>query len=195
MVYAVLLVGLTTFSPTIVNQVEKLTLSIPRRILNTHHIEFFYLFQLEFSFIWFRGGGGYERGPDGLRSVDGAGRMMEGSGRMLEGSGRMLEGSGRMMDGSGRMMEGSGRMMEGSGQMLEGSGRMLEGSGRMMDGSGRMMEGAGRLEVCSGWKDYEAKRLLASKAKSLKPTGEERTPTQAWAGLGFSSSMPDAVLR
>ena len=180
MVY-VLLVGLTTFSPTIVNQVEKLTLSIPRRILNTHHIEFFYLFQLEFSFIWFRGGGGYERGPDGLRSVDGAGRMMEGSGRMLEGSGRM-------MDGSGRMLEGSGRMMEGSGQMLE-------GSGRMMDGSGRMTEGAGRLEVCSGWRDYEAKRLLASKAKSLKPTGEERTPTPAWAGLGFSSSMPDAVLR
>ena len=163
------------------NQVEKLTLSIPHRILNTHHIEFFYLFQLEFSFIWFRGGGGYERGPDGLRSVDGAGRMMEGSGRMLEGSGRM-------MDGSGRMLEGSGRMMEGSGQMLE-------GSGRMMDGSGRMTEGAGRLEVCSGWRDYEAKRLLASKAKSLKPTGEERTPTPAWAGLGFSSSMPDAVLR
>ena len=33
--YAVLLVGLTTFSPTNVNQVEKSTLSIPRRILNT----------------------------------------------------------------------------------------------------------------------------------------------------------------
>ena len=35
MAYAVLLVGLTTFSPTNVNQVEKSTLSIPRRILNT----------------------------------------------------------------------------------------------------------------------------------------------------------------
>ena len=39
--YAVLLVGLTTFSPTNVNQVEKSTLSIPRRILNTwDHIEY-----------------------------------------------------------------------------------------------------------------------------------------------------------
>ena len=35
MAYAVLLVGLTTFSPTNVNQVEKSTLSIPRRILYT----------------------------------------------------------------------------------------------------------------------------------------------------------------
>ena len=35
MAYAVLLVGLTMFSPTNVNQVEKSTLSIPRRILYT----------------------------------------------------------------------------------------------------------------------------------------------------------------
>ena len=67
--------------------------------------------------------------------------------------------------------------------------------GRGVDGAGQMLEVPGRLGEGSGWRDYEAKRLLASKARSLKPTGEERTPTPAWAGLGFSSSMPDAVLR
>ena len=42
MAYAVLLVSLTTFSPTNVNQVEKSTLSIPRRILNTWAISNFF---------------------------------------------------------------------------------------------------------------------------------------------------------
>ena len=42
---------------------------------------------------------------------------------------------------------------------------------------------------------YEEKRLLASRAILDKPHGEERTPTRAWSGLGFSSSMPEAVLR
>ena len=28
-----------------------------------------------------------------------------------------------------------------------------------------------------------------------KPMGEPRTPTSVWHGLGFSSSMPEAVIR
>ena len=30
---------------------------------------------------------------------------------------------------------------------------------------------------------------------SLQPAGETRTPTPAWSGLGFSCSMPEAVIR
>jgi len=43
--------------------------------------------------------------------------------------------------------------------------------------------------------DYESKRLLATKAMHHKPAGETRTPTPAWSGLGFSCSMPEAVIR
>jgi hypothetical protein len=43
--------------------------------------------------------------------------------------------------------------------------------------------------------DYEQKRLLATKAIQQKPAGEERTPNSVWSGLGFSSSMPAAVIR
>jgi len=43
--------------------------------------------------------------------------------------------------------------------------------------------------------DYEQKRLMASKAMHHKPAGETRTPTPAWSGLGFSCSMPGAVIR
>ena len=30
---------------------------------------------------------------------------------------------------------------------------------------------------------------------SAQPAGETRTPTPAWSGLGFSCSMPEAVIR
>jgi len=43
--------------------------------------------------------------------------------------------------------------------------------------------------------DYEQKRLMATKAMHHKPAGETRTPTPAWSGLGFSCSMPEAVIR
>ena len=43
--------------------------------------------------------------------------------------------------------------------------------------------------------DYEAKRLLASQAMHSEPTGEPRTPTPAWSGLGFSCSMPERVVK
>ena len=43
--------------------------------------------------------------------------------------------------------------------------------------------------------DYEQKRLLATKAMHHKPMGEPRTPNSAWSGLGFSCSMPEAVIR
>jgi hypothetical protein len=43
--------------------------------------------------------------------------------------------------------------------------------------------------------DYEQKRQLAAKARSHKPAGETRIPTPAWSGLGFSCSMPEAVIR
>jgi len=32
-------------------------------------------------------------------------------------------------------------------------------------------------------------------AMMKKPVGERRTPTDLWAGLGFSRSMPDAEIR
>jgi len=32
-------------------------------------------------------------------------------------------------------------------------------------------------------------------AMMKKPVGERRTPTDLWAGLGFSKSMPDAEIR
>jgi len=43
--------------------------------------------------------------------------------------------------------------------------------------------------------DYEHKKLLATKAAKKQPMGEVRTPNAIWSGLGFSSSMPEAVLR
>ncbi|XP_014669291.1 PREDICTED: protein bicaudal C homolog 1-B-like [Priapulus caudatus] len=44
--------------------------------------------------------------------------------------------------------------------------------------------------------DYEHKKLMATKAMQKKPVGSEsRTPTDTWSGLGFSKSMPDAVIR
>ena len=43
--------------------------------------------------------------------------------------------------------------------------------------------------------DYEQKRLVATKARQHKPMGEPRTPNPGWAGLGFSSSMPEVVMR
>ena len=63
--------------------------------------------------------------------------------------------------------------------------------------------------------DYEHKKFLATKAVKNKPMGEVRTPNAVWsgesaavdiswqsllfhwflAGLGFSSSMPEAVIR
>lgn len=44
-------------------------------------------------------------------------------------------------------------------------------------------------------KDYEQKKLLATQAMRSKPMGEPRTPNSVWSGLGFSSSMPEAVIR
>ncbi|XP_023931361.1 protein bicaudal C homolog 1-B isoform X2 [Lingula anatina] len=43
--------------------------------------------------------------------------------------------------------------------------------------------------------DYERKKLLATKAMQKKPEGESRIPTDYWAGLGFSKSMPDSAIR
>ena len=43
--------------------------------------------------------------------------------------------------------------------------------------------------------DYEHKKLLATRAMQSKPMGEPRTPNSVWSGLGFSSSMPEAVIR
>ena len=37
--------------------------------------------------------------------------------------------------------------------------------------------------------------LLATQAMRSKPMGEPRTPNSVWSGLGFSSSMPEAVIR
>ena len=44
--------------------------------------------------------------------------------------------------------------------------------------------------------EYDAKRVLASKALQTKPVAHEtRAPTPAWSGLGFSNSLPDHVMR
>lgn len=43
--------------------------------------------------------------------------------------------------------------------------------------------------------DYVEKRLLATKAMQHKVCGEPRTPNSVWSGLGFSHSMPEAVIR
>ncbi|XP_064605068.1 protein bicaudal C homolog 1-B-like isoform X2 [Liolophura sinensis] len=43
--------------------------------------------------------------------------------------------------------------------------------------------------------DYEQKKLMATKAMQKKPIGESRTPTNVWAGLGFSKSMPESAIR
>ena len=43
--------------------------------------------------------------------------------------------------------------------------------------------------------DYEQKKLLATRAMQSKPMGEPRAPISVWSGLGFSSSMPEAVIR
>ncbi|XP_067673320.1 protein bicaudal C homolog 1-B-like [Haliotis asinina] len=43
--------------------------------------------------------------------------------------------------------------------------------------------------------DYEQKKLLAMKAMQKKPEGESRIPTDFWAGMGFSKSMPESAIR
>lgn len=43
--------------------------------------------------------------------------------------------------------------------------------------------------------DYEHMKALASKAMQKKPVGESRIPTDYWAGLGFSRSMPASEIR
>ncbi|KAH9508438.1 Protein bicaudal C 1-B, partial [Bulinus truncatus] len=43
--------------------------------------------------------------------------------------------------------------------------------------------------------NYEQKKLLAMKAMQKKPEGESRTPTDIWAGMGFSKSMPESAIR
>ncbi len=43
--------------------------------------------------------------------------------------------------------------------------------------------------------DYEQKKFLATKAMHRKPAGEVRTPNPTWSGLGFSSSMPESMIR
>ncbi|XP_012936522.1 protein bicaudal C homolog 1-A [Aplysia californica] len=43
--------------------------------------------------------------------------------------------------------------------------------------------------------DYEQKKLLAMKAMQKKPEGESRIPTDIWAGMGFSKSMPESAIR
>jgi len=43
--------------------------------------------------------------------------------------------------------------------------------------------------------DYEQARLRANQAIQQKPRGEERKPNSGWAGYGFSSSMPESVIR
>ena len=43
--------------------------------------------------------------------------------------------------------------------------------------------------------DFDEKRLMATRAIQSKPTGEPRTPTPAWSGLGFSNSMPEHMIK
>jgi len=43
--------------------------------------------------------------------------------------------------------------------------------------------------------DYEQQRLRATQAMQQKPKGEERKPNPSWAGLGFSNSLPESVIR
>ena len=43
--------------------------------------------------------------------------------------------------------------------------------------------------------EYDSKKLLADKALQHKPDGDPRTPNRVWSGLGFSSSMPESVIR
>jgi len=43
--------------------------------------------------------------------------------------------------------------------------------------------------------DYEQARLRANQAIQQKPRGEERKPNPGWAGYGFSSSMPESMIR
>ena len=44
--------------------------------------------------------------------------------------------------------------------------------------------------------DYDTAKYLATRAMHHKVSPSEvRTPTHVWAGQGFSSSMPEAVIR
>jgi protein bicaudal C len=43
--------------------------------------------------------------------------------------------------------------------------------------------------------DYEQKRQLAARAVGSRPEGEPRVPHSTWSGLGFSTSMPEAVMK
>ena len=52
------------------------------------------------------------------------------------------------------------------------------------------------MEALSQIGEYDTKRLLATKALQTKPVAHEpRTPSNTWSGLGFSSSMPESMIR
>eukprot|EP00092_Neocalanus_flemingeri_P091965 GFUD01116682.1.p1 GENE.GFUD01116682.1~~GFUD01116682.1.p1 ORF type:complete len:179 (-),score=47.96 GFUD01116682.1:809-1345(-) len=65
----------------------------------------------------------------------------------------------------------------------------------MSVGVDRRAPGCEKKVVQIATADYEHKKLLATKAMQHKPMGEPRTPNSVWSGLGFSSSMPEAVIR
>lgn len=78
-----------------------------------------------------------------------------------------------------------------------------ESSGAESDGSDKLAPGSERKSSSSALFatplpfpfDYEQKKLLAMKAMQKKPEGESRIPTDMWAGMGFSKSMPESAIR
>jgi len=43
--------------------------------------------------------------------------------------------------------------------------------------------------------EYELRKQMAKNAMQSQVSGKVRTPTNAWSGLGFSNSMPEAVIK
>merc|ERR1719300_1643934 len=100
------------------------------------------------------------------------------------------------MDMSGGAGSGAGEGKEGGGGA--GSGGICNLSAILSDlscGDRRAPGCEKKVAQIATAADYEQKRLMATKAMHHKPAGETRTPTPAWSGLGFSCSMPEAVIR
>lgn len=86
---------------------------------------------------------------------------------------------------------------------LQNGDKSSESSGTESDGSDKLAPGIERKNSSSSLFatplpfpfDYEQKKLMAMKAMQKKPEGESRIPTDIWAGLGFSKSMPESAIR
>ncbi|XP_033735384.1 protein bicaudal C homolog 1-B-like [Pecten maximus] len=82
-----------------------------------------------------------------------------------------------------------------NGERSSESGAESDGSDKLAPGIERKNSNANLFPTWNMNTDYEQRKLMANKAMQKKPEGESRIPTDYWAGMGFSKSMPESAIR